>query len=129
MVFKNVLIEHISKHGRKVPFFDSFHKAKTFRGGFVADVRRMYNFDSETGAITVPEPQNPNGGVHSLSAADGSRWSLLPYQPEFESGLYEVCLKTGNNGADGSFIFNAIMEFSIPPTARQYYIWLTAAPF
>jgi len=96
--------EHLSTKGPKVPFYERFHRARTFRGGFSADLQRLYRFDPTTGAVTL----------HSTPTKKvDPRFVVKPYEPKYEKGVYNVCLKTGDSGADGT---------KLDPTPRDFHL-------
>lgn len=73
--------------GRPRP--DDDHLPGTFRGGFVADLRRLLPFD--------PGPALPGGRAASPRPA-----VLRPARADDLAGCARVCLETGDHGADGT---------------------------
>lgn len=94
MLLKGFINHLATENGPTTPFFSCFHKARTFRGGFVADIQRHYNFNITTSAVTrVTNPQPAKG------------WKIVPYQEKFLDGVLRVCLETGNSGEDGTHLY------------------------
>jgi len=80
---------------KKAPFSaDAF--PKIYRGGFVADLQRELLFN-EDGTFSSSYSQKSN-----------STYVIRPctISKEDEDAAYEVCLKTGNSGGDGTPFFN-----------------------
>lgn len=78
---------------KEKPFsIDAF--PKIYRGGFVADLQRLLHFDEK--------------GQFSPASASVSSYVIRPclQTPEDEDGAYDVCLKTGNSGDDGTQYYN-----------------------
>jgi len=108
------LVDHLASHQQETsppPCFSEFHKSGTFRGGFVADLQRLYHFDTLTGAVSVPSKR-------SLNLLQATGWSIIPFSPEHLEGVYKVCLETSASGEDGTHLYpgypHVVGQRSIP---------------
>jgi protein O-GlcNAcase/histone acetyltransferase len=104
----SLLLQRVENRRRTVqgspPLPEDEHLAGTFRGGLLADLRR---------AVPFPPADIAGGPAGSLSLP-----LLRPARPDDEAATSLVCLRTGDEGADGTALFAAD-----PDALARIYVW------
>ncbi|MBX3743909.1 MAG: GNAT family N-acetyltransferase [Verrucomicrobiae bacterium] len=101
----------LEQNGTLEGFRSDFHLPHTFRGGFMRSLETLLvathegGFRPGPGLAHPPVEEDrtlPTGAPATIveGKGDGS-FRLRPFRPGDEAGAYEVCLKTGDHGADG----------------------------
>ena len=86
-------LDNLERASRGTPLRpDDDHLPGTFRGGFVADLRRLLPLQSGQTHQPSARTRRAGGGLPLLRLA----------RPDDQAACYRVCLETGDHGADGT---------------------------
>jgi len=91
-----VYLAHVHGPNKHLPARSKYHLYGKYRGGFLSDLQSKLEFHPDS--TFTPNYANLLGPTNLT-------FRVEPYNPTFEDGAYNVCLKTGNSGNDGTHLF------------------------